>query len=299
MEKFFRTVAVVVGATLLAFILVPSASISAVPQQRGAGQAATTPAADKPLPRTSWDGKPDMTGVWGGPVPGREVKLPPRPATEGGAALAELARLYQPRASEKSKALSYLDDPRLHCGPYGFPRYIGIPGLQLSAVARPAFYFLLQIIQAPKHTIVLVEYTYSGFRIIPTDGTPHPKTIAPSYFGDSVGRWEEDTLVVDVKGFNGKIWLQSPQNFATAGGGGWLTSDALHEVERYRLVDADTLEYQATVEDPKVLTGAWTTPKYLIGRAAPGAMLHEALCLEPEDLAVMTAAAKAAQEQKK
>jgi hypothetical protein len=73
----------------------------------------------------------------------------------------------------------------------------------------------------------------------------------------------------------------------------------LHEVERWRLVDADTLEYQATVEDPKVLTGAWTTPKYLIGRAAPDAMLHEALCLEPEDLAVMTAAAKAAKEQNK
>ena len=296
-EEGFR--GLIVGATLLGFVFfAPSASIPAAAQQRGAGQALTTPATAKPIPRTPWDGKPDLTGVWGGPAPGRQETRPAGPA-EGGSGLAELARLYQPLASEKTKALSYLDDPRLHCGPYGFPRYIGIPGLQLSAVARPAFYFLLQIVQAPKETLVLVEYTYSGFRVIPTDGSPHPKTITPSYFGDSVGRWEGDTLVVDVTGFNGKIWLQSPQNFANAGVGGWLTSDALHEVERWRLVDADTLEYQATVEDPKALTGPWTTPKYLIGRAAPGAMLHEALCLDPEDLAVMTDAAKAAKEEKK
>jgi hypothetical protein len=67
-------------------------------------------------------------------------------------------------------------------------------------------------------------------------------------------------------------------------------------VERWSLVDADTLAYQATVEDPKVLTRPWMTPKYLIKRAAPDAVIHEALCLDPEDLGVIKAAAK---EQKK
>ena len=296
MEKSLDIATIVVGGALLGFaFLGAAASVPAAARERGAGQAATTRATAKPIPRTPWDGKPDLTGVWGGPVPGGQEIQPARPA-EAGSGLAELARLYQPRASEVSRGLSYLDDPRLHCGPYGFPRYIGIPGLQASEATRLPFYFLLQIVQAPKETLVLVEYTYSGFRIIPTDGSPHPKAIVPTYFGDSVGRWDDDTLVVDVTGFNGKIWLQSPQNFANAGGGGWLTSDALHEVERWRLVDADTLEYQATVEDPKVLTGPWTTPKYLIRRAVPGAMLHEALCLDPEDLAVMTDAAKAAKE---
>ena len=107
-------------------------------------------------------------------------------------------------------------------------------------------------------------------------------------------------MVVDVTGFNGKIWLPGgPGNPQPAGGGrgrdpaaepqggGWITSDALHETERWRLLDADTLEYQATVEDPKVMTGPWTTPKSLLKRAPAGIVINEALCLEPEDLSHM------------
>ena len=171
------------------------------------------------------------------------------------------------------------------------------------------------MVQAPKETLVFTEYIYSGYRTITTDGSPHPKKIVPSFFGDSVGRWEGDTLVVDVTGFNGKIWLpgvaSNPQPPSTGGqaggrggrgqtagdegggaGGGWITSDALHEVERWRLLDADTLEYEATVEDPKVLTGPWTTPKSLLKRAPADVVIHEALCLDPEDLAHMKATEK-------
>jgi len=207
-------------------------------------------------------------------------------AEERRSGVTELAGLYQPWALKKSNELPYLEDPRLHCGPYGFPRYVGLISL---AAPRNAFYFLLQIVQAPKTTAILVEYIYSAFRIIPTDGSPHPKTITPSYYGDSVGHWEGDTLVVDVKGFNGKIWLGGNLGNRPPGdlGGGSISSDALHETERWRLVDGDTLEYQATVDDPKVLTGPWTTPKYLIPRAAPDAVIHEALCLDPEDLGVI------------
>ena len=108
--------------------------------------------------------------------------------------------------------------------------------------------------------------------------------------------------MVDVIGFNGKIWLGGNLGNRPpgVGGGGSISSDALHEVERWRLVDADTLEYQVTVEDPKVLTGPWTTPKYLTTRAAPDAVIHEALCLDPEDLGVIksNAAAKAKEEKK-
>ena len=240
----------------------------------------------KPVPRTAWDGKPNLSGVWGGPVPAAGSPT----AKERETSVAELARLYQPWALQRTNGLAYSEDPRLHCGPYGFPRYIGLVSL---AAPRKAFYFLLQIVQAPKEIAVLTEYTYSAFRVILTDGTTHPQKPAPSYFGHSVGRWESDTLVVDVVGFNGKTWLGGNLGNRPPGntGGGTITSDALHVVERWRLVDADTLEYQATVEDPTILTGPWTTPAYRIIRAAPDATLTEALCLEPEDLGVITAAA--------
>lgn len=299
MKKSFGASAAI-SVTVMAW-LVMFASTASVPaaQQGGAGQAKAAPG---PLPHTPWDGKVDLTGTWGpataGPGPNQDSRSPSN-AERRTRGLA-LDALYQPWAKERSRALAYLDDPRYHCGPYGFPKYINIPD-----------YFLLQIVQAPKETLVFTEYIYSGYRTITTDGTPHPTKITPSFFGDSVGHWEGDTLVVDVTGFNGKIWLpgvaSNPQPPATAGrgrgqnageeggggaGGGFITSDALHEVERWRLLDADTLEYEATVEDPKVLTGPWTTPKSLLKRAPPDIVIHEALCLDPEDLAHMKATEK-------
>jgi hypothetical protein len=292
MQKSFGT-AVAIGGVLVTFAVFGRTTSTRVAAQQ------------KPIPVTSWDGKPDLTGVWGPATKGESPNQDARQASaeERSASLKALESLYQPWAKEWTNSVGYLDDPRLRCGPYGFPRYANLPD-----------YFLLQIVQAPKETLVLVEYTYSGFRIIPTDGSSHPETIVPSYFGDSVGRWEGDTLVVDVTGFNGKIWLESgrpdaPQTtpnqrgrnvFVTKQqpaqnnfGGGWISSDALHEVERWRLLDADTLEYQATIEDPKLLTGPWTTPKYLFKRAPPDIVPHEALCLQPEDLIHMKAVAEA------
>ena len=304
MKKSFGASAVVSVAVMVCLVFFASASIPAAAQQSGAGQAKA--AASGPIPHTPWDGKPDLTGTWGpataGPGPNQDTRSPSN-AERRTSGLA-LEALYQPWARERSRGLAYLDDPRYHCGPYGFPKYINIPD-----------YFLLQMVQAPKETLVFTEYIYSGYRTITTDGSPHPKKIVPSFFGDSVGRWEGDTLVVDVTGFNGKIWLpgvaSNPQPPGTGGqaggrggrgqnagdegggaGGGWITSDALHEVERWRLLDADTLEYEATVEDPKVLTGPWTTPKSLLKRAPADVVIHEALCLDPEDLAHMKATEK-------
>jgi hypothetical protein len=103
--------------------------------------------------------------------------------------------------------------------------------------------------------MVLFDNRPHIYRYIPTDGRSHTEDLFPSYQGDSVGRWEGDTLVVDVTTLNGRVWLAGAQDHPTPTSvGGWITSDASHLVERWRLLDANALEYQATVEDPKVLT---------------------------------------------
>ena len=77
-------------------------------------------------------------------------------------------------------------------------------------------------------------------RIIPTDNSPHPKNYW-AWDGDSRGRWEGDTLVVDVSNFNGRTWLDMAGNFV---------DQNEHVLERFTLLDADTIQYQATITDP-------------------------------------------------
>jgi hypothetical protein len=141
----------------------------------------------------------------------------------------------------------------------------------------------LQIVQKPGFAFVLTE-AYPVARVVPTRGRPHTaeQYLFPSHLGDSTARWEGDTLVVDVISFNGEGWLASPQDRPTnASTGVWLTSDAMHVVERWRRIDADTLEYQARVEDPKALTRPWETPTVILKRQAVDG-IEEGLC-RPED----------------
>ena len=195
-------------------------------------------------PRSSWDGKPDFTGVWEG------ASLTPR---EYG--LADLERLYRPAAGAEMKKLSDKDDPVNQCIPYGFPRHVATP-------------YPIQIVKAVGAILVLMDHPHI-YRYIPTTGRPHTPAIFPTYLGDSTGQWEGDTLVVDIAAFNGKTWLAGAKDHPTlATTGGWTTSDALHIVERWRLSDSNTLQYQATVQDPKTLTAAWTTPKISLKRAS-------------------------------
>src|SRR6185436_4492229 len=86
------------------------------------------------------------------------------------------------------------------------------------------------------------------YRLIPTNGSKHPEDL-DSWMGDSRGRWEGDTLVVDVANHNDKTWFDMAGNFH---------SEALHVVERYRMTAADTIEYEATIDDSKVFTKPWT-----------------------------------------
>jgi hypothetical protein len=97
----------------------------------------------------------------------------------------------------------------------------------------------------------------------------HPDDLEPSFLGNSIGHWEGDTLVVDVTGFNDKGWVMA---------GGIFHSDALHITERYTRVDRDTINYEATIEDPKVFTKPFTSSTTLMLRE--GARLREYICPE-------------------
>jgi len=218
------------------------------------------------VPRAT-DGKPDLTGVWqagsnrrgsweetntnGGvgagvaPTPGA-----PPPAREPAP--------YQPWAAKKvleSFNRRAIDDPTARCLPPGVPRATSV-GL-----------FPMQIVQTPQTIVMMYEYL-NTFRTIPINAK-HPDDLEPSFMGDSVGHWEGDTLVVDVTSFNDKTWLI---------GAGTFHSEDLHVTERYTRVDKDTIRYEATMEDPKVLTKPWVFRTTIMLRE--GTRLREYICEE-------------------
>jgi hypothetical protein len=207
-----------------------------------------------PIPHTSWDGKPNLSGVWGG------HNLNVREAN-----LAALDALYRPEVAAQRQRLSEKDDPAMRCAPYAYPRAI--------SMVHP-----VQILQTPNTVVILSEYSHS-FRVVPTDGRPPAQPIKSTFQGTSVGHWESDTLVVDVSHFNGEAWMgHGQQRVAPGKPGVWFTSDALHIVERWRLVDGETLDYQAVVDDPKMLTGPWMSK--ITRYREPFDLISEAVCIE-------------------
>ena len=246
-----RAMAVVAGAVVVGVALLAGVRM-AVDENRTSSFTA----------RTAW-GEPNLTGVW------RAAPLGARSGSDT-FNLAKLEELYTADARARMKGLSANDDPTMRCAPPAFPRaaMLGYP---------------VQIIQRPGFAFVFTE-AYPIFRIVPTTGRPHTAAqyLFPTHLGDSTARWEGDTLVVDVTSFNGEGWLASSQDKPTnASTGVWLTSDAMHVVERWRRVDAETLEYQARVEDRQMLTMPWETPTVIFKRQSVD-RIEEVLC-RPED----------------
>ena len=181
----------------------------------------------RPAPRMA-DGKPDLSGVYnsssfnfgGVPVRGQNDPIP---------------AMLKPGA-EKFKVVRGPNDAGLYssCSPTGVPGAYFVP-------------YQWEIVQGRDRVVILYEYPHL-FRIIPIDGTPHPADPDPTWMGDSVGRWEGDTLVVDTIGFNDKTELP----------GGFKHTEALHVVERFHRVDFDNLDYEATIDDPNVFQKPWT-----------------------------------------
>jgi len=160
---------------------------------------------------------------------------------------------YGPRATPDSR------DPILNCLPPGMPRILLIA-------------FPMQIVQVPGQVIMMFEYDHY-MRHIYTDRREHLKELSPTWMGDSIGRWEGDTLVVDTVGFNDKSWLDQV---------GHPHSDALHLVERIQRVNHDTLQIDITVDDPKAYTRPWTGQ--VVFKLRPGWRLIEYVCTDNMDV---------------
>ena len=165
---------------------------------------------------------------------------------------------YTPEAAaiKKENAEHWIDrDPELKCYLPGIPRAMYMP-------------YPFQIVQSTNKVNIAYAFT-STARTIHLDKVDGPPD--DTYMGHSVGRWEGDTLVVDVTNFNGKNWFDRAGNFH---------SDALHLVERFTPITPDAIRYEVTIEDPKVFTRPWKISMPLYRRLEPNMELLEYRCIE-------------------
>lgn len=212
------------------------------------------------IPRTA-DGKPNFTGIWQ-TISAADYDLEPHNArldAPPGVGIVDGGAIpYQPWAREqraKNFAARATADPRTQCFTLGTPRGVYYP--------EP-----FQILQRPRDLTLMFQSSHP-VRTIHTNATEHPDGPFGFWLGDSRARWDGDTLVVDVTDFNNETWLDRAGNFH---------SDALHVVERWTLVDANTIEYKATLEDPKVYTRPWSLSVFLHRHREPGFELIENYC---------------------
>lgn len=228
------------------------------------------PAQAPRLPRMP-DGKPNLTGLWQAlgtayvdiqdhiAQPGPYYQIGAIGAMPGGAGIVEGNEIpYLPAAAAK-KQQNFLnrwtDDPELKCFMPGVPRATYMP-------------FPFQIVQSQNDIAIAYEYATSN-RVI---NVRRPRESAvDTWMGTSNGRWEKDTLVVEVTGLNGQAWFDRAGNFA---------SENVHIVERYTMVDPDHLNYEATIEDKTVFSRPWKISLPLYRRKERNAQLGEFKCVE-------------------
>jgi hypothetical protein len=161
------------------------------------------------------------------------------------------------------------DDPTAHCFVAGVPRSMYVPSP-------------FQIVQTSDYLVIILERM--SWRIVPLDGRAHIPDTIRLWQGDSVGRWDGDTLVIDTANLNGKTWLNEV---------GEVVSHAAHVVERLTPVDANTIAYEATVTDPVVYSRPWTIALPL--NRQKDELLEVACHEDDQDLAHLKAIKDAAQ----
>jgi hypothetical protein len=222
-------------------------------------------------PARTADGKPDLNGIWQalntanwdiqdhaarqGPIValGAAFSIPAgRGVVEGN----EIPYLPDAASKKRENAQNWLTlDPEIKCYLPGVPRATYMP-------------YPFQIFQTPQQILIIYEFA-NATRTIPMDS----KQESPSdtWMGWSVGRWEGDTLVVDVTNFNDQTWFDRAGNFH---------SDALRVTERYTPIAPGTLDYEVTIEDPNVFSRPWKMRMPLYRHAGQNAQLQEYNCVE-------------------
>jgi hypothetical protein len=229
----------------------------------GAAHAVLTaqqPATPGTVARTA-DGKPDLSGIWQVLTPAA-WNLQDRHASDGvpagqGVVIGNEIP-YQPWALERKRENfenRETRDPERNCYLPGIPRLTFMP-------------FPFQIFQSPEEVLVIHEYA-RAIRHIYTNGTEHPHGPIEWWLGDSRGKWEGDTLVVDTVHFTDQTWLDRAGNFH---------SEALHVVERFTPDGPDHIRYHVTLEDPKVFTRPWSLEAVLYRRRENNVQLLEYNC---------------------
>jgi hypothetical protein len=211
-------------------------------------------------------GTPDLSGIWDTDFQGRGgIRLNTWDSSDPFAVHPEQAPMT-PWAAEKFKdarppfgakqTFNDTNDPvQRYCDPPGVPRIYMYP-------------WEMTFIQTPKVVYILYEYT-KVWREIAMDRA-HPKDPDSSWMGDSIGKYEGDTFVIDTIGFNDKTWLDQT---------GHPHSDALHVTERFRRLDHERLELSVTIDDPKAYTKTFSAAKVYKLTTAP---MGETLCAYSE-----------------
>ena len=230
-------------------------------QGPGAAQSAAARPQSKG-PRTA-DGKPNFNGVWQVLNTANwniqdhsgELGVPPGQGVVDGNeipyqawALAKKQENYAKRATA--------DLTESECYLPGVPRATYMP-------------YPFEIVQTPRSIAIRYEFAHA-VRTVAINGSSHPEGFPSTWMGDSRGRWEGETLVIDANNFNDQTWFDRAGNFH---------SDALHVVERYTLTGPDHILYEATITDPKVFTGPWKMSMPLYRRAEKNVKLLEYECV--------------------
>lgn len=193
-----------------------------------------------PVPHMA-DGKPDFSGIWNGQraLPNQEPPL----------MLPWAEKLTAERTNNYSA-----DDPEARCLPGGVPR------------AAPYHY---QLVQTPKLLVMLFEGNIHSYRQMFLDRSEHLKITEPLWYGDSIGSWNEDTLVVDTVGFNDRFWFDMA---------GHPHTTQLHVIERYHRRDFGNLDIGITIEDSGTYTKPWTIQR--VSTLETGIEMSEYVCNE-------------------
>jgi hypothetical protein len=204
------------------------------------------------------NGKPDFNGVWDHP----RVADVTRSFNGCGAGATGCKQqgngdlAYTEAGLAQWKDVAHRFDYSAHCLPWGYTRAWQVE-------------YPVEIVQTPQRLALLFE-SNNIFHVVFTDGRDHPKNLDPTWMGNSIGKWEGDTLVVDTVGFNGKTWIDTAEH---------PSSDALHVVERIHFLDPQHLSYEVTWEDSKTYTKAIKNTR-ILARMKPGEELMEYWCME-------------------